>query len=279
MSFKPSELMRLLGQLGITAQKKLSQNFLIDGNILRKILSAACVQKGDLVIEIGPGPGALTEALLQAGARVIAIEKDPVFASALHRLQTADQRLQVHAEDVLDFPFTAHLEGKTGVKVVANLPYHLTTPIVERLILLHAHIDSLTVMVQKEVAERFAAKKKTPEYSSFTLFLQVYSTPRYCFTVEPTCFYPQPKVRSAVVQLSLHPPPLLPANFFRLTRTAFQKRRKMLRSSLKELYPSEILEQTLSQLGLNPQARPEDLSLDEFRALSAHLYPENNKTV
>lgn len=271
MTFKPSELARLLEQLGTKAKKNLSQNFLIDGNIVRKILAAASVQANDLVIEIGPGPGALTEALLQAGAHVLAIEKDPVFASALSRLQTADGRLEVVTEDVLNFPFAAHLQGKTGVKVVANLPYHITTPILERLISLHENMESLTLMVQKEVAERFTAKKNTPEYGSLTIFLQVYSTARYCFTVEPTCFYPKPKVRSAVVHFTLKAPQGLAEDFFRLTRTAFQKRRKMLRSSLRELHPPEIIEQALTAQGLNPEARPEDLSLDEFRSLASQL--------
>ena len=271
MTFKPSELVQLLEQLGTKAKKNLSQNFLIDGNILRKILSAAEIAASDLVIEIGPGPGALTEALLAAGAHVIAIEKDPVFASALHRLQTADERLEIHTEDVLKFPFAAHLQGKTKVKVVANLPYHITTPILERLIFLHENIESLTLMVQKEVAERFTAKKNTPEYGSLTIFLQAYSTARYCFTVEPTCFYPKPKVRSAVVHFSLKTPIDLPPDFFRLTRTAFQKRRKMLRSSLRELHAPERIEQALSAEGLNPEARPEDLSLDEFRSLASRL--------
>jgi 16S rRNA (adenine1518-N6/adenine1519-N6)-dimethyltransferase len=271
MTFRPSELAQLLEQLGTTAKKNLSQNFLIDGNILRKILSAAGVSAGDLVIEIGPGPGALTEALLAAGAHVIAIEKDPIFASALHRLQTKDGRLEVHTEDVLNFPFATHLQGKAKVKVVANLPYHITTPILAKLILLHENIESLTLMVQKEVAERFTAQKNTPEYGSLTIFLQAYSTARYCFTVGPTCFYPKPNVHSAVVHFSLKTPLDLPADFFCMTRTAFQKRRKMLRASLRELHSPEIIEQALSAEGLNPQARPEDLSLDEFRALYLKL--------
>lgn len=271
--FRPTELHQFLNEEGIRAKKALSQNFLIDGNILQKIISAAKIEKGDLVIEIGPGPGVLTQALLAAGADVCAIEKDSHFAATLSRLQTEDNRLTVIEDDALDFPYESflrkHLSEGRRAKVVANLPYQISTPIISMLAPLHACIESLTVMVQKELAERFVSEKDTSEYSSFTLFLSYYSTPHYCFTVKPTCFFPRPSVHSAIVRLDLKQPPHVSSetDFFKLTRTAFQHRRKMLRASLKELYPPEKVESCLAALGLDHRSRPEQLSLHEFISL------------
>lgn len=275
---RPSHLMHFLQEMGLRPQKKWSQNFLIDGNIIRKIVQAAQVEKGDLVLEIGPGPGALTEALLAHGCEVAAVEKDPNFADALMRLEKRPGSLTVFKEDILDFPIEEFLkknckEGKK-VKVVSNLPYHITTPIALKLLPLNAHIASVTIMVQREVAVRICAQKGSADYSSLSLFTQFYSSPHYCFTVAPTCFFPQPKVHSAVVTLTLREPPLPPSEeeaFFKLTRSAFQKRRKMLRSSLKELYTKEELASALTKMGLTLEARPEELSLDQFLQLFKNL--------
>lgn len=268
--YKPSELQAFLKERGVHAKKGLSQNFLIDGNIIQKIVDAASVSQGDLVIEIGPGPGALTEALLEKGTIVTAIEKDALFAKELQRLQTPDRRLEVICSDVLKFPLANFLQKHPGkYKVVANLPYHITTPILTLLLPLYHAIESLTIMVQKEFADRMLAEKRTPEYSSFTLFLQFYASVGKNFIVSPNCFYPRPKVYSSVVHCKLHPP-LLNAHsdaFFLLTRTAFGKRRKMLRASLKGLYAIEKVEQALADLGHPNTARPEELAIEEFIAL------------
>ncbi len=269
--FKPSELQAFLKERGVHAKKGLSQNFLIDGNIIQKIIDMASVSKEDLVIEIGSGPGALTEALLEKGAFVTAIEMDALFAKELQRLQTPDHRLNIICSDVLKFPLDNFLQKhpEKTYKVVANLPYHITTPILILLLPLYPSIESLTIMVQKEFADRMIAEKRTPEYSSFTLFLQFYASIDKSFTVSPHCFYPKPKVYSSVVHCTLHPP-LLKTNsdaFFLLTRTAFGKRRKMLRTSLKDLYAAEELEQALAHLGHPHTARPEELTIDEFIAL------------
>jgi 16S rRNA (adenine1518-N6/adenine1519-N6)-dimethyltransferase len=262
--FRPSELHPFLQSLGAKAKKSLSQNFLIDGNILRKIVEVGSVSATDTIIEIGPGPGALTQALLQTGATVYAIEKDATFASALHRLQTEDKRLHVFNEDALTFPLESILNENKKAKVIANLPYQITTPLIAKFLPLYRYVSSLTVMVQKEVADRMTASVNTSEYSSLTLFLQCYAACRTCFTVEPTCFYPRPSVRSAVVQLTLKAPVTEDPAFFHLMRTAFQHRRKMLRASLKSLYPR--IDQT-------PYAkmRPEQLSLDQFLELFRSL--------
>lgn len=263
--YKPTELLDFLRSIGTNPKKGLSQNFLIDGNIIRKIVATAQVQPGDVVLEIGPGPGSLTEALLNAGAHVIAVEKDAILAEALHRLKKDSNKLDVFCMDIMEFPMQ-QLPHDKKIKVIANLPYHLTTPIIANLVKQQSLFSTLTLMVQDEVAHRFTAKFGTSEYSSYTVFLNYYSTPRYAFKVSRNCFYPPPKVESAIVSLELHTPPKVSneERFFNLTRTSFEHRRKMLRASLKELYPSEAVTGALNNLNLNPLARPEELSLQNF---------------
>jgi len=275
---RSSELRLFLEELGINARKGLSQNFLIDGNILRKIIAAADVQPNDNIIEIGPGPGALTEFLIDKSSHVTAIEIDPYFAKALKRLQTEDQRLTIFNKDFLKFPLDSYLaDSAKKVKLIANLPYHITTPILSKVLPKYNHIESVTIMVQKEFAKRMTAAPGTADYSSFTLFARFYCHPTYCFTVEPTCFYPRPKVQSAVVHCQLHPS-LLPGEeeaFFTLTRSAFQKKRKMIKTSLKNLYSQELIEQALIHIGAPLQARPEELSLEQFLTLFKKVGPFN----
>jgi 16S rRNA (adenine1518-N6/adenine1519-N6)-dimethyltransferase len=270
----PAELRRFLDAHGLHAKKRLSQNFLIDGNILRKISEAASLSADDVVLEIGPGPGALSELILDSGATLIAVEKDRDFAAALERLQTSDHRLHIFTDDILKFPIEDTLRqllppGKKA-KVIANLPYSLTTPILIRLTPLHTLLETLVVMVQEEVGRRMAALPRSADYGSLTVFLRFYSTPTYAFKVGRRCFYPAPRVDSAIVVLNPHVPPLSSHDteaFFTFTRRAFQQRRKMMRASLKELYGSEKVEKSLIAIGQNPQARPEVLSLDDFLAL------------
>lgn len=277
--YRSSELILFLRKLGCDAKKGLSQNFLIDGNILHKILTAAQIKPHDLVLEIGPGPGVLTQSLLEAQAMVTAIEIDPHFANALQRLQEEGRSLTVFHGDFLTFPLQDHLEKnllfsrKGKIKVVANLPYHITTPILTKLLPLYPWIESITIMVQKEFAKRMTALPGSPDYSSFSLFTTFYSDPTYCFTVEPTCFYPRPTVQSGVIHCALKIPPLSSQQeaFFTLTRSAFQKRRKMLRTSLKHLYPLPALEEALTLSGIAQQARPEELSLEQFLHLFTRL--------
>jgi len=274
--YKPSELHQFLNELGLNPKKGLSQNFLIDGNIIRKIASTATAARGDVVLEIGPGPGSLTEELLRQGAHVIAVEKDAVLAKALERLREEGRQLDVYSEDIMKFPvrevLTEKAQGKK-VKLVANLPYHLTTPIIAALVPMNDLFSSLVVMVQDEVARRFTAVPGTSEYSSFTVFLNFYCKPKYAFQVSKNCFYPIPNVQSAIVVLELKDPPKVSNvdRFFELTRTAFEHRRKMLRGSLKELYESAKVTEALEKLGLNPLARPEELSLDQFLKLFEEL--------
>lgn len=265
--YKPSELMRFMDELGIAPQKRLSQNFLLDGNILRKIIELAHVQEGDVVLEIGPGPGALTELLLEKGAFVIAVEKDPILARELSRFKG---NLEVHCEDILCFPMQEALQKYQGkVKVIANLPYHLTTPIITELMPRSDLFSEVVVMVQEEVAQRFVSDPGRKEYGALSVFLRFYSEPKYGFKVSRHCFHPQPKVDSAIVRFKLHKKfeHVDSVAFFTLTRTAFSQRRKMLSKNLKSLYPKTPTANLLSAMGKSPMARPEELSLEEFLIL------------
>jgi 16S rRNA (adenine1518-N6/adenine1519-N6)-dimethyltransferase len=270
MIYKPSELLQFLDSLGIHPKKSLSQNFLIDANIIRKIIKTAHVEPGDMVLEIGSGPGSLTQGLLEAGATVIAVEKDTCLAQALERFKTDGKSLDVFCQDIMEFPIadvlSRYLKPGQKAKVIANLPYHLTTPIIMRIVQMYDHVSKLVLMVQDEVALRIASKPGNHHYSSMTVFLNFYSQPHYEFKVSHHCFYPKPKVESAIISLTLQKPPHVSdeEKFFKLTRTAFKHRRKMLRSSLRELYAPERIMETLSELNVNQLARPEELSLEQF---------------
>lgn len=264
--YQPSELRAFLEEIGAAPKKSLSQNFLIDGNIVRKMMTLGEIKPGDSVLEIGPGPGVLTEELLSQQCRVFAIEKDRKFAHALSRLQTLDHRLHITEGDALKTPLD-FLPNST--KIVANLPYQITTPLLSRFLPDHQRFSSITVMVQKEYAQRVLAEVGTKNYSSLSLFVQFYSIPAYGFTVEKTCFYPPPKVQSSVIQFILKIPPPVSSEeaFFTMTRRAFQQRRKMVRSSLKTHYTLSSIDRGLEKAGKNHQVRPEELSLADFLTL------------
>lgn len=246
-----SELIPFLEQIDASPRKGLSQNFLIDENIVRKIITTANVQENDHILEIGPGPGALTEQLALSKACVIAIEKDRRFASALTRFGS----IQVVEADFLSIPLQQYKDF-APIKIVANLPYYIATPILEKICRHHSIFSSAFIMVQKEMAERMVAEPNTKEISSFTIFLQTYCKPKIAMKVSRHCFYPEPNVDSCVVELQFHEPPMKkPESFSSFVRKAYQQRRKMLRSSI--------------QLQIEPYAsmRPEALSLDEWIAI------------
>lgn len=265
--YKPSELHQFLNEMGIKPKKGLSQNFLIDGNILNKMIEATDLQKEDTVVEIGPGPGVLTEALLAKGASVIAIEKDEKLANYLKRLQNG--KLQIIVDDFRNVRFKRLLKGEQKVKIIANIPYSLTGIILQELLPKQELITSIHLMIQKEVAERCTADVKTKDYSSFTLFTDYHADAKLLFTVPKTCFYPKPKVDSAVLELKLKKPPVDAPyeNLFEMIRMAFQMRRKMLRASLKKVAPPVIIEGALETLGFAKSARPQELTLADFSAL------------
>ena len=263
-----SDLILFLKKLGTVPKKRLSQNFLIDSNVAKKIIHTADIQKGDVVLEIGPGPGALTSLLLEEGAVVYAIEKDPLFAGALSRLQTCDNRLTVYCADALEFP----IDQIPFQKVVANLPYHITTPLLERCF--GSPFTSLTLMVQKEVATRLFAKSGSKDFGSLTLFAQYYATLKSKFAVSSGCFYPKPSVDSAVIHLLSHPaPPVLAEHFFPIMRRSFQQRRKMLSTSLQEFAAAKEIKQALKSLHLREDARPEMLSFEQWLVFLKKIIP------
>lgn len=269
--YRPSKLFPFLESVGARPKKSLSQNFLVDGNILRKIADG--ISEGDFVLEIGPGPGALTEELLKRGAFVAAVEKDKTFASELKRLDPEGKKLTVFAEDILEFDFSRLSAKGKKWKVVANLPYQLTTPILVRLLSENALFQELTLMVQLEVGERFTADPGTKEWGSISLFIRFFSDPSFLFKVSRNCFFPKPNVDSAVIRFLLKAPPDVDGeSFFKMTRHAFSKRRKMLRASLADLYPKERVLEALRASRISEEARPEELPLAEWLTLYRLLH-------
>ena len=268
-----SELIPFLKNLETRPKRSLSQNFLIDPNIVLKIIELAKIDPGEPVLEIGPGPGALTKALLDAKGRVFAVEMDPVFAKELQRLQNGN--LAIFQDDFLKFPMEL-LPKK--IKVVANLPYHITAPILEKLF--GSSFSKIVIMVQAEVADRMKAAPGSKDYGSLSLFTQFHTKVSGSFRVPAACFYPKPKVDSKVISLDSVPLPEI--NPFPLIRQAFQKRRKMLTSSLLQV-PKERLLQSLSDLGVRTDARPEMISLEQWLQLAGALleaesFPGNTKS-
>lgn len=275
-------LLPFLEQHSCSPLKRFSQNFLVDGNIVSKILSVAEVKEGDLCIEIGPGPGALTEGLLAKGASVCAIEIDRSFAQALRRLSPDLARLQILETDALEIDWekllsSFHEQGftKSQIKIISNLPYHITTPLLVKILPLHLYAESATLMMQKEVGVRLKTSHPSASSgydSSLALYAGFFSRLTSCFTVSSSCFYPKPTVESIVMRFALTPPPAdvpIP-EFFQMTRTAFGKKRKLLTSSLRQLYSKERVEKALFEIGLSVTARPAELPLglwvDLFRA-------------
>jgi len=258
-----SDLISFLKSVDVRPRKSLSQNFLVDPNILRKIVDLAEIEPGEPVLEIGAGPGSLTSALLAKGARVYAVELDPIFAGALERFQNGN--LNVFQADILKFPIE---KLPKNIKVVANLPYHITSPILERLFA--SSFSSITIMVQKEVADRMASAPGSKDFGSLSVFVQFYSKIAGSFIVPPACFYPQPKIDSTVIRLNSTPPPEVdPVKFFGFVHKAFQQRRKMITSSLG--LPKEAVRNVLVSIGARPDARPETLSLDQWAGLTEKL--------
>lgn len=252
---------------GLLANKGLGQHFLLDLNITRKIARLAGPLEGRTVIEVGPGPGGLTRALLEAGANVIAIEMDSRFAPLLNELNAASGgRLQLHLADALKVE-EADLAPSGETPVVANLPYNVGTALLIKWLTGSWRAASMTLMFQKEVAERIVAPPGSDAYGRLAVITQTLCEARIVMDAPARAFTPPPKVDSAVVRLD--PRPARPSDpeidaLERITQAAFGQRRKMLRSSLKVLGGAELCEAA----GLDPQRRAETLSIEEFRALA-----------
>ncbi|MCB1213546.1 MAG: ribosomal RNA small subunit methyltransferase A [Chlamydiia bacterium] len=263
-----SSIKRLLESLDIHPKKRFSQNFLIDKNVFDKIVDTAQIEEGDSVLEIGPGPGGLTESLLERGAHVLALEIDYDLAGHLRNYFGDNSHFQLVEGDALQIDFNGLLKGKKW-KVVSNLPYHITTPLIEKCIDSVDLFHSMTFLVQKEVGERMAAHAGSKTYGSLSLYLQFFTEVLYAFTVKANSFYPAPKVHSCVMHLVPKSPPAVSdrEGLFALIRESFCHRRKTLKKAVEKLYEPCQVKVALAKLGLLEQTRPEELSLEIFIAL------------
>jgi len=258
----PSTLIDFLKNVGAKPLKALSQNFLIDKNIIKKIIAAADIQKNDVVLEIGPGPGALTYEILAKNAEIIAIERDQTFAKNLKTLP-----IEVYEEDFLKFPLKEHLEKKDKkIKVVANLPYHIATPIIFKLLECHHLISSMTLMVQLEMGKRILSLPNSKNYGALNVLIDFYFEAKILFDISKNSFLPMPHVTSAILGfISKNKENIDHGNFQAFVKNCFFQRRKKLSSSLKKDYTNEKIKNAYSKLNLNQDIRAENLkSLDFF---------------
>jgi len=269
----------ITARYGLAAKKKLGQHFLIDGHVLSKIIAAADISAGDTVLEIGPGIGGMTQALLAAGANVLAVELDKQLVPVLSEI-FENENFTIVQGDILRVDLSEIISGRSNIKVVANLPYYITTPVIFRLLESGLPFESITVMIQKEVASRMSASPSTKDYGSLTLAVQYHADVTLVANVPTNCFMPRPAVDSAVVKLRLLPSARVETDkekLFAVIHAAFGKRRKTLLNAL----DSEgigggkaALALTLENAGINPQARGETLNLFQFAKLTEEIYSQ-----
>ena len=276
----PKETIAILNKYGFNFQKKFGQNFLIDTHVLEKIIRAADITKDDCVLEIGPGIGTMTQYLCENAGKVIAVEIDKNLIPILTEdTLAAYDNVKVINSDVLKLDLKKLAEEENGgrpIKVVANLPYYITTPIIMGLFEAGVPLASITVMVQKEVADRMQAGPGSKDYGALSLAVQYYAEPYIAANVPPNCFMPRPNVGSAVIRLTLHEkPPVEVADeklLFKLIRASFAQRRKTLVNGLTnspELsFSKEEVTKALEECGYSPTIRGEALTLQEFAKLA-----------
>ena len=275
----PQETIAVLQRYGFNFQKKYGQNFLIDTHVLDKIIGAAQIGPDDFVLEIGPGIGTMTQYLAEAAREVVAVEIDTKLIPILQDTLKEYDNVTVLNEDILKVDIRKIAEEKNGgkpIKVVANLPYYITTPIIMGVFESEVPLDSITVMVQKEVADRMQVGPGTKDYGALSLAVQYYAEPYIVANVPPNCFIPRPAVGSAVIRLTRYqekPVKVNDASFmFKIIRASFNQRRKTLQNGLynsSELrIPKEKTVAALEEMGLTPTIRGEKLSLEEFAQLS-----------
>ena len=270
----PQETIAVLQRYGFNFQKKYGQNFLIDTHVLDKIIGAAQIGPDDFVLEIGPGIGTMTQYLAEAAREVVAVEIDAKLIPILEDTLKEYDNVTVLNEDILKVDICKNA-GKP-IKVVANLPYYITTPIIMGLFESEVPLESITVMVQKEVADRMQVGPGTKDYGALSLAVQYYAEPYIVANVPPNCFIPRPAVGSAVIRLTRYqekPVKVEDASFmFKIIRASFNQRRKTLQNGLYnsgELHiPKEKTVAALEEMGLTPTIRGEKLSLEEFARLS-----------
>lgn len=275
----PQRTIEIIKKYEFAFQKKFGQNFLIDGHVLDKIMRAAHINKEDIVLEVGPGIGTMTQYLAEAAKKVIAVEIDKKLIPILNDTLSEYDNVTVLNQDILKLDFNQFFETYAKgrpIKVVANLPYYITTPIIMQLFESGLPIENMTVMVQKEVALRIQAQPGTKEYGALSLAVQYYANPYIAANVPANCFMPRPKVGSAVICLTRHkekPVQVKDEKFmFQIIRASFNQRRKTLQNGLvnsQELHVTkEQVVNALEQLGISPTIRGEKLTLEQFAALS-----------
>lgn len=275
----PQNTIEILQKYNFNFQKKFGQNFLIDEHVLDKIIRAAEITKDDYVLEIGPGIGTMTQYLACAAREVTAVEIDRALIPILEDTLKEYDNVSIINEDILKVDIAALAKEKNGgrpIKVVANLPYYITTPIIMGLFESHVPLESITVMVQKEVADRMQVGPRTKDYGALSLAVQYYAEPYIVANVPPNCFMPRPAVGSAVIRLTRHQKPPVEVMdeklMFRLIRASFNQRRKTLANGLKnsgELNLSkEVITAAIEKLGKGSSVRGEALDLEEFARLT-----------
>lgn len=278
----PKETIAVLKKYDFQFQKKFGQNFLIDTHVLEKIMDSAGVTQDDCVLEIGPGIGTMTQYLCERAREVIAVEIDKNLIPVLKDTLSGYDNITVINEDILKVDIAGLAEQKNGgrpLKVVANLPYYITTPIIMDLFESHVPLESVTVMVQKEVAERMKAEPGTKDYGALSLAVAYYASAYLAANVPPNCFMPRPNVGSAVVRLTCHREPPVRVkdehHMFQLIRASFNQRRKTLQNGLYNYsglsYTKEEISAAIQSIGLAPAVRGETLTLEQFACLSDAL--------
>lgn len=275
----PSETIAVLQKHHFNFQKKFGQNFLIDPHVLDRIVEAAEITKEDCVLEIGPGIGTMTQYLAESAREVVAVEIDKNLIPILQDTLSAYQNVTVINDDIMKVDIVALAQEKNAgkpIKVVANLPYYITTPIIMGLFESHVPLKSVTIMVQKEVADRMRQEPGSKEYGALSLAVQYYAKPEIMANVPPNCFIPRPNVASAVIRLTRYEKPPVEVKddryMFALIRASFNQRRKTLANALSNdpglhLTREQVM-QALETLGMNPLIRGEMLSLEQFASLS-----------
>lgn len=278
----PQNTIEVLQKYRFNFQKKFGQNFLIDTHVLDKIIDASGVTEDDFVLEIGPGIGTMTQYLCERAREVVAVEIDKNLIPILSDTLKNYSNVTVINEDILKLDICKLAEEKNQgkpIKVVANLPYYITTPIIMGLFESHVPIDSITIMVQKEVAERMQEKPGSKEYGALSLAVQYYAKPEIVANVPPNCFMPRPNVGSAVIRLTRHEKPPVEVEdeklMFRIIRASFNQRRKTLANGLNnspEIHlPKEVIQESIVSLGVPENIRGEALSLEQFAELSNEI--------
>ncbi|MDR7857597.1 16S rRNA (adenine(1518)-N(6)/adenine(1519)-N(6))-dimethyltransferase RsmA [Tissierella sp.] len=279
--YSPSRVKEVLERHGFKFSKSLGQNFLIDGNIVRKIVSEGNITSNDYVLEIGPGMGTLTEELALRAKKVVAVELDNTLLPVLDETLGKYHNVEIVHGDILKIDIGKLIEEKLDngpVKVVANLPYYVTTPIIAKLIEDNLNLESIIVMVQKEVAERMASGPGGKEYGSLSIFVNFYSNPEIVVKVPKTVFMPQPKIDSAVIKLTLKKelPEIDRDKFFKVVKAAFSKRRKTIINALSSYgfnIEKEIIKDALEVSNIRLEERAENLSVEDFIKISKSLPP------